>query len=230
MRVEQIGDCTLYLGDCREILPTLGKVDAVVTDPPYRIEFRSNYRTVRSKFNPIANDKTNDTLLWACSIAAGHSKYVFCRWDNLPDVPRPRSCVTWVKNNWSMGNLKGEHGRQTEMALFYAGPDHSFPTGRPSDVIQVRRTRNEWHPTEKPVDLMWHVVRWTAGTVIDPFLGSGTTGVACIKLGRKFIGIEVDEGYFNIACKRICDAYAQPELFVAPTEPQPQQIQLLLGA
>ena len=220
VRVETIGDCTLYLGDAREVLPGLGSVAAVVTDPPYGMEFRSNHRTVAPKFHAISNDDTIDALVWATGIEASHSKYVFCRWDNLPAVPKPKSLVTWVKNNWSMGDLTGEHARQTEVALFYPGPDHSFPCGRPSDVIQAPRTGNEWHPTEKPVQLIWHVARWTSGTILDPFMGSGTTGVACVKLGRKFIGIEIEPRYFDIACRRIEAAYAQPDMFVAaPVKP-----------
>lgn len=227
-RREQIGDCTLYLGDCREILPLLPRVDAVVTDPPYGMEFRSNYRAVRPKFHAIANDHSADALIFATEIEAAHSKYVFCRWDNLPEVQKPKSVVTWVKNNWSMGDLTGEHARQTEVALFYPGQNHYFPSGRPSDVIQAPRTGNEWHPTEKPVQLIWHVARWTSGIILDPFMGSGTTGVACVKLGRKFIGIEIDEGYFNIACRRIREAYAQPDLFIEQSkEPKPEQLSLI---
>ncbi len=230
LRQEQIGDCTLYLGDCREMLPGLGRIAAVVTDPPYGMEFRSNHRAVRPKFHAIANDDSADALVWACGIDAAHSKYVFCRWDNLREVPKPRSCVTWIKNNWSMGDLTGEHARQTEVALFYPGPDHFFPCGRPSDVIQAPRTGNEWHPTEKPVQLMWHVARWTDGTILDPFMGSGTTGVACVKLGRKFIGIEIEPRYFDIACRRIEEAYRQPDMFVSPPAPKPVQLSLIEAA
>ena len=74
------------------------------------------------------------------------------------------------------------------------------------------------HPTEKPVPLLRAVAEWTAGTVLDPYMGSGSTGVACAKLGRKFIGVEIDPDYFEIACERIRKAYAQPDLFVAPPE------------
>jgi len=229
-RIERIGDATLYLGDSKEILPTLrGGVDALVTDPPYGMKFRSNYRAVRPKFHAIAGDDNADALAWAASIEASHSKYIFCRWDNLPDVPKPKSCITWIKNNWSMGDLNGEHARQTEIALFYPGPQHRFPCGRPSDVIAAQRTGNEFHPTEKPVQLMWHVVRWTEGVVVDPFMGSGATGVACAKLGRKFIGIEIDEKYFDIACRRIEQAYAQPDLFVSSPAPKAEQLSLLDG-
>ena len=116
-----------------------------------------------------------------------------------------------------MGDLKHEHGRQTEMILFYNGNDHFFPSGRPNDVIKADRTGNNLHPTEKPVGLMGVIVGWTSGTVLDPFMGSGTTGVACAKLGRKFIGIEIEESYFSIACKRIENAYKQGDLFIDPT-------------
>lgn len=227
----QIGDCTLYRADCREVLPLLPKVDAVVTDPPYGMEFRSNFRTVRPKFHAIANDDSAEALVWATGIEVEHSKYIFCRWDNLPEVPKPRSVVTWVKNNWSMGDLTGEHARQTEVALFYPGPKHAFPCGRPSDVIAAPRTGNDWHPTEKPVQLMWHVARWTSGTILDPFMGSGTTGVAAVKLGRKFIGIEIDQTYFNTACKRIEAAYAQPDMFIKQDkQPKPEQLSLIGAA
>ena len=224
-RKEIIGDCTLYLGDCRDILPTLGKVDAVVTDPPYGMEFRSNYRTV--KHSAIANDAEEWPLSLAVDLPATHSKYIFCRWDDLQRVVKPKSLVTWVKNNWSMGDLEHEHARQTEVALFYPGSGHFWPKGRPTDVIEAPRTGNNYHPTEKPTQLMAAIVEWTHGTVLDPFMGSGTTGVACVKLGRKFIGIEIDEGYFEIACERIRKAYAQPDFFVQPAAPKPVQEQMI---
>ena len=208
-----IGNATLYLGDCREIVPALGGgYNTVVSDPPYGMSFRSNYRIVRHR--DIANDGTEELLLWACGLQPSHSSYLFCRWDNLASVPRPKSCVTWVKDNHSMGDLEHEHGRQTEIVLFYPGPQHDFPTKRPTDVIKAPRTNNDFHPTEKPVQLMRAVVEWTRGTVMDPFMGSGATGIAALQLGRKFIGIEVDETHFTIACKRIEDAQRQGDFFV----------------
>ncbi len=219
MRKEIIGDCTLYLGDCLEVMPTLGRVDAVVTDPPFGMCFVSSHRKEDTKHRAIANDQTADMLIWAANMEATHSKYVFCRWDNLTDVPKPRSLITWVKNNHSMGDLDHEHGRKTEVCLFYPGENHHFPKYRPNDVIYADRTGNNFHPTEKPVELIKQIVDWTAGTVFDPFMGSGTTGVACVKLGRKFIGIELDEKYFDIACKRIEEAYKQPDMFIqSPTK------------
>lgn len=212
MRIETIGDCTLYNGDCREALELIGETyQAIITDPPYGMAFRSNHRTTRHA--AIANDGDVGMLQWTCDLPSSHSKYVFCRWDNLADVPKPKSMVTWVKNNWSMGDLKHEHGRQTEVALFYPGPEHEWGNGRPSDVVYAPRTGNPDHPTEKPVELMEQIVLWTKGVVLDPFMGAGSTGAACVRLARPFIGVELDPGYFDAACKRIEQALGQPSMF-----------------
>jgi site-specific DNA-methyltransferase (adenine-specific) len=215
----------LHLGDCREILPTLGRFDAVVTDPPYGMEFRSNHRQVRH--DTIAFDDAEWPLQFSVSLKAAHASYVFCRWDNLPQVPKPKSLVTLVKNNWSMGDLQHEHARQTEVALFYPGPQHYWPKGRPTDVIEACRTQNSYHPTEKPVSLMRAVLEWTSGSVLDPFMGSGTTGVAAVKLGRKFTGIEIEPKYFDIACRRISEALKQPDFFNPTPAPVAKQDRLI---
>lgn len=216
-----IGDCRLLLGDSGAIVPLLDEIGAVVSDPPFGMEFRSNYRAVRHE--AIANDGDTNCLAWACQIQVSHSRYIFCRWDNLVDIPKPKSLVTWVKNNWSMGDLEHEHGRQTEVCAFYPGPDHDFPKGRPSDVIRAPRTGNDHHPTEKPVQLMQAIIEWTRGVVLDPFMGSGSTLVACARLRQEAIGIELHEPYFDIACERIRKAYAQPDFFVSAPAPQPVQ-------
>jgi len=214
MKVE-IGNATLYLGNCAEILPTLNNIDSVVTDPPYGMAFQSNFRFV--KHLKIANDETpelaNEVINWAIE-NANHSVYAFGRWDNLYNYPKPKSLITWVKNNWSMGDLNHEHARQTEVAFFYNGKAHKFPKQRPTDVVNFARTNNENHPTEKPVGLMQIFVDWTEGIVLDPFMGSGTTGVACAKMGKTFVGIEQEQKYFDVACKRIELAYAQPDMFI----------------
>lgn len=221
IRERIIGDCRLILGDCLATLPLLERFDALITDPPYGQEFRSNHRTVRHA--AIVGDSDDASLIWACNLQPSHSAYVFCRWDNLFRIPKPKSLVTWVKNNWSMGDLDHEHARQTEVAAFYAGPQHFFPKGRPQDVIRAPRTGNDNHPTEKPVQLMRVFVEWTDGVVLDPFMGSGSTLVACARLGRKAVGIEIDPGYFDIACKRIEQAYAQPDFFVERPAPAKQE-------
>jgi site-specific DNA-methyltransferase (adenine-specific) len=209
MRVEKIGLATLYLADCRDVDLTLAQ--SIISDPPYGMSFQSNHREDRHE--KIANDETEELLLWACGLKPTHSSYLFCRWDNLATVPKPKSLITWVKDNWSMGDLKHEHGRQTEVALFYPGPEHDFPKKRPPDVINCPRSGNALHPTEKPVGLMGVFVDWTRGLVADPFMGSGSTGVAAVKAKREFIGVELHEPYFNIACVRIEEAQRQISLF-----------------
>jgi site-specific DNA-methyltransferase (adenine-specific) len=206
-----IGNAMLYCADCREVMPVLAQVDTVITDPPYGMSFQSNHRA--EKYGAIANDSDIENLRWATRISASHSKYIFCRWDNLREIERPASPVTWVKNNWSMGDLDHEHARQTEVALFYPGPLHSFPRYRPTDVVHASRTGNQHHPTEKPVYLMEKIIEWTCGVVIDPFMGSGSTGVAAARMGRKFIGIEIEPRYFETACERIENAQRQGVLF-----------------
>jgi len=208
MRIETFDNITLYNCDCREVV---ANYSALISDPPYGMSFRSNHRAV--KHEAIANDGDVGMLQWTCTLPAAHSKYIFCRWDNIADVPKPKSLITWVKNNWSMGDLKHEHGRQTEVALFYPGPEHFFPNGRPSDVVRAPRTGNGDQPTEKPVGLMEQVVLWTAGVVFDPFMGSGSTGVACAHLGRAFVGVELSQEYFDTACRRIEAALGQPSMF-----------------
>lgn len=222
VREVTIGDCRLIQGDCLEVMPLLDPTDAVVTDPPYGMEFQSGHRL--EKHRPIDGDCSADLLQFACGIKARHSAYVWMRWDNLQTVLKPKSLITWVKNNWSMGDLGHEHARQTEVAAFYPGPDHFFPNGRPQDVVRAARSDNAFHPTQKPVGLMEAVVRWTSGIVLDPFMGSGTTLVACAKLGRKGIGIELDPDYFDIAVERVRKAYEQPDMFVpAPSKPVESQ-------
>ncbi len=213
-RKVQIENCTLILGDCLDVMPTLDKVDSVLSDPPFGMGFHSSFRMESTKHKKIKNDDTFDMLKFACNIKAIHSKYIFCRWDNLYNVTKPNSCVTWVKNNHSMGDLNHEHARQTELILFYRGDNHFFPNKRPTDIIFAKKTQNELHPTQKPVDLMARIIGWTDGIIVDPFMGSGSTLVACAKTGRHGIGIELDEEYFNIACRRVEDAYKQGDLFL----------------
>lgn len=206
-----IGRATLYNADCRDVIESL-HYDSIVSDPPFGMKFQSNHR--KEKHLAIDNDDTEELLVWACGLPVSHSRYVFCRWDNLASVPKPRSVITWVKNNHSMGDLEHEHGRQTELCLFYPGKEHDFPHGRPTDVIKAARTGNEHHPTEKPVGLMWAVCEWTRGIILDPFMGSGSTGVAAVRMGRQFIGVEKEAKYFDIACRRMEEAQQGNDMFI----------------
>ena len=118
-------------------------------------------------------------------------------------MPPPRSVLVWVKNDWSAGDLKHSHGRQWEAICFYPGPKHEFTTRIP-DVIHANRTDNVYHPTEKPEELFQALMLANVGqTILDPFMGSGTTLVAAKRLGRIAIGIEREEHYCEVAVKRL---------------------------
>ena len=191
-------------GDSYEILKTFPdkSVDLIITDPPYGMEFQSNRRF--EKHDKIANDK--EFSLWIFdefNRIAKRGVYIFCRWDNLREVPPPKSVLAWVKNNWSMGDLLHEHGRQWEACLFYPQEEHEFITRIP-DVIHANRTGNNLHPTEKPVELMKIIIDANVGEIVlDPFAGSGSTLVACKQLNRKYIGIELSQKYVDIANERL---------------------------
>ena len=215
MKKEIIGNCTLYLGDCLDILPLLHKPNVVITDPPYGMNFVSNRR--KEKYDKIENDNSTDiaktVIDWSIKNAK-NSVYAFGRWENIADYPKPKSVITWVKNNHGAGDLCHEHSRQTELIFFYPCQNHSWGGARPTDVVYADRTGNINHPTEKPELLMRKIIGWTNGTLIlDPFMGSGTTGVACVQTNKHFIGIEINEKYFDIACKRIELELAQGDLF-----------------
>lgn len=196
------GGIVIYHGDSREILPEIPPADILATDPPYGMNFQSNYRTV--KHMEIAGDGALDVdLILKCIAMARRAAYVFCRWDNLKEMPPPKSVIAWVKNNWSMGDLQHEHGRQWEACCFYPRGGHEFIKRIP-DVIVAPRTGNELHPTEKPVTLLAQIIAANVGEIIlDPFMGSGTTLRAAKDLGRKAIGIELEEKYCEIAARRM---------------------------
>jgi site-specific DNA-methyltransferase (adenine-specific) len=200
-----LGDHRLLCGDSTkaedvERVMNGERAGAVVTDPPYGMSFQSNHR--KNQHAEIAGDGDETLLVHAIESDATHSKYIWCRWDNIPKNPKPKSVVTWGKNNWSMGDLGHEHARQTEVCLFYAGPDHAWPSKRPTDLVIHARTGNDLHPTQKPVLLLAEVIGWTSGLIYDPFLGSGTTLIAAEQLGRKCYGMELSPAYCDVIINR----------------------------
>jgi site-specific DNA-methyltransferase (adenine-specific) len=243
-RVEQIGDCTLYLGDCLEILPALGKVDAVVTDPPYCSGARTSAlvrgrggmsRKAKWKSSPLANDQMTVTgFIWTMRAVAlladsllpdGASFLSFVDWRQYPTLYaalesanyRVQTMVVWDKMDMGMGNgFRNQH----ELIIHAAkGTPIVYDRGVPNVLRCKRISSSDDHPTEKPTELLGmllDVVSEPGSIVLDPFMGSGTTGVACAKLGRRFVGIEIDPGYFEIACRRIREVYAQGDLFREP--------------
>lgn len=192
----------LYYGDCLDILPELEQVDLVIGDPPYGMNFQSNRRT--EKHSKIIGDDTLPVELIKMAMGkANMASYFFCRWDNLGQMPKPKSVLVWIKNNWSMGDLKHEHGRQWEAICFYPAANHEFKKRIP-DILRNERTGKVYHPTQKPVGLIGQLISANiCDSILDPFLGSGTTAIACERLNRKWIGIEIAEEYCEIAAKRI---------------------------
>lgn len=224
----QIGDCTLYLGDCREILPTLGEVDAVVTDPPYGMNYDTDSRrfsgsSIRRgegrsdrfitgddcEFDPDPWLRFSEVILWG----ANHYGTKLPLGSTLVWLKRYPEHYGSFLSDAEIGWQRGGCG----VYVFHA-PDSN---GRRQKELSGDPFGGETgHPTQKPVALMqWCLERVKGSTILDPFCGSGTTGVACAKLGRKFIGIEIEPRYFEIACRRIEDAYKQRDLFV----PQPEK-------
>lgn len=233
-RVEVIGDCTLFLGDCLEILPTLGKVDAVVTDPPYLLTsggkspggMQGGWMTdYDNGGSPVHCDITWHQIMSSVfSALSDHADaYVMANDKNVHEAMnaakdsgfRFHNLLVWDKgtataNRWYMKNC--------EFVLYlYKGAAERINDAGSKQLYRVPQIDESIHPTEKPVELMGHYVgnsTHRGETVLDPFLGSGTTGVACAKLGRKFIGIEIEPKYYEIALNRISDAYKQGDMFV----------------
>ena len=233
-REEIIGDCRLYLGDCREILPTLGKVDAVVTDVPYGISQVSNGLR-RLNYGEWDWETATDVALAALrQCVEVPSVMAWCDWRQLHKISealpgRSERPLTWVKPNPPVLNGQSLFLSATEHAFYGKLPGAWFSGGCIKSYWVGMAPQDRQHPTQKPDWLMVAGVQATvppAGTCLDMFMGSGTTGVACVREGRSFIGIEIDEGYFNIACKRMRDEYARPRLALEPA-PQPVQEPLL---
>ena len=213
-RVEHLAEgITLFLGDCREILPTLGKFDAVVTDPPYGIGITKSNRLAVSR--GMGGKSWDDEPISAADIELVRDVApVQIIWGgNYFDLPPTRAPLVWDKNN------AGRDFADFEMAWTNLNMVARRFIFRPMNM-----DGGKLHPTQKPVEVMnWCLGFLAPGHVVDPFMGSGTTGVSCVKRGFQFTGIERDAAYFDIACKRIEQAIATPDLFVAaPTPPATQ--------
>jgi len=220
-RVEHLAEgVTLYLGDCREILPTLGKVDAVVTDPPYGINAARTRNSQKSGWRdydaPGWDKERPSTDLISLIVKSGKHAIVWGG-NYFTDALQPSS--KWL--SWDKG--------QTDFSLAdFELAWCSF--GGAARRIEYPRSLalqdGKEHPTQKPVEVMrWCIEKLPSGceTILDPFMGSGTTGVAAVKLGRKFIGIEIELKYFDIACRRITDALSRPDMFIEPPKPAKQE-------
>lgn len=233
-REEIIGDCRLILGDCRDILPTLGPVDAVVTDPPYGVELGSTagsgdghglklaaYRSFADTYEEFISDivpAINLALDLAQRGAVFTGQHIHEQ--RKPDAIGGVFCPA----------ASGRHcwGFKSFLPVLFYGTAPDIHKGSKATAISSGETVNRdeiGHPVPKPLGWM----KWAVGlasrageTILDPFMGSGTTGVACALTDRSFIGIEREPSYFDIACRRIEESYRQPRLFAEP-EPKPKQ-------
>ena len=211
MRIEKIGAATLYLGDCRDVLPTLGPVDAVVTDPPYGIEGTWNGGNSHgwgklSKQAEVWDFRPDWFAQWLPTSA----RKLIVWGGQYFNLPPSGSWLIWDKvvREFTSGHA--------ELAWTNLG----LPVRAFNSATCLLANEGKLHPTQKPLKLM----RWClafipdAQTILDPFMGSGTTGVAAVQMGRKFIGIERDPGYFDIACRRIEQAQRQGDMFISGAE------------
>ena len=203
VKEERIGDQRLILGDCLEVMPGLDTFDAVVTDPPYGIGEGGDKNRSRGKVAPVGKYKSDK---WDSTTADVQIKLA---------IHMSKSAIVFGGNYY---DLAWTNLTKAVRRIYWRW--HGM-IRKGSDIRQ--------HPTQKPLGVMeWCINHLpdTAQTILDPFMGSGTTLVACQKLGRAGTGIELDPDYFHIACKRVDEATRQPDLFVEPA-PKPTQEVLL---
>lgn len=237
-RVEVIGECELYLGNCMEIMPTLEGIENVVSDPPYGIAFahggndnsgigRGRYATKFAKVKIEGDDEPFDPshlLAFNSVILWGGNHFA----DKLP-----------ASSSWLVWDKRAASGHTNDFA------DCEIAWTNCKGVARV--FRHHWdgmmrasergaprvHPTQKPIELMRWCLKFVSGggAVLDPYMGSGSTGIACAERGRRFVGIEINERYFDVACERIRKAYQQGDIFndVLRPVPQPEQNMMTFG-
>jgi len=196
------------------------KVDAIITDPPYWINFHSNRRVIKKQFENIKNDNNLDWLddyITKCFniLKNNSSLYVFCSWHNIDIFKQTiekkfkiKNIIVWVKNNHGSGDLKGSYAPKHEFIIYAHKGRSLFRKKRLSDVFNYPKVSSNklLHPTEKNIDMLKVFIENNTDVnqiVLDPFMWSWTTWIACKNLNRDFIWIELDEKYFNIAKDRI---------------------------
>ena len=207
VREVTIGNCRLIHADNREVLPELQKYDGIITDPPYGIGITRSNRL--SKSRGFAADSWDDEAADVSWIP--ESKIPAIIWGgNYFDLPPTRAPLVWDKNN------AGRDFADFEMAW-----SNLDMVARRIVLRPMNMDGGKVHPTQKPIRVMEWCIGFLADseTILDPFMGSGSTGCACVSMGRGFIGIEANERHFETAVKRITDAHRQADLFVAKPAP-----------
>ena len=246
---EQIGNATLYLGDCMDILPTLAKVDAVITDPPYGFEFNGSVgysagsmsdatllddsNLFKQKgfeklpvFRGMTKQQKKDLISFhvkwisligdALLISFSATKTIHLLISACDECDREVTDLIVWKYSTGMRKKNTLYKPEFEPAVISYGKGLRMDSKNiGSNIIHCEKPMDKnGHPTQKPLALMQELIRVSpTNKILDPFMGSGTTGVAALQMGRKFIGIEREPKYFDIACKRIEQAVAQGQLF-----------------
>jgi site-specific DNA-methyltransferase (adenine-specific) len=243
-RVEIIGDATLYLGDCLEILPTLPEVDAVITDPPYSANTHKMAKTNKGAGHGVSlvtfdalTGSQFDAVMDTCLGAARGWVLATCDYKHAARYYEHPSFVrlgAWVKPN-PMPQISADRpgqGFETVLILHAGHVAKRWNRGGGSGVWTFPVHSGSEVPTQKPLALIACFVddfTQPGEAIADPFMGSGTTGVAAVAAGRSFVGIEQKTLHFDIACRRIEQAYKQRPLF-APEPPSPVRDQLVIDA
>ena len=226
MRKEVIGMATLYLGDCLKVLPTLASVDAVVTDPPYGIEGGTGGTSkARGRGNyEGAFTSADDTPAFIAGVVVPAIRLCLDRARSVVVTPGNKNFCLYPQPD-SFGSMYQPQGTGAQrwgwcdsQPIFYYGksPIQGLRLEACTFRVVTADECQNGHPCPKPLSFITKLVGKASlkdETVLDPFMGSGTTGVACANLGRKFIGIEITEAYFDIACERIENAYRQERMF-----------------
>lgn len=220
-----IGDCTLYLGDCIDIFPALDVVDLVLTDPPYGLSLAGGFGGV-GRFTPVSggtcklikrreyktnnwDSETPNQLVFDAVLSAGKTSIIWGGNYFTDKLPVNGAWLVWDKQN---------------MMPTFSDCELAWTNIKRNNVKRIvfmqngcmgSKEKERFHPTQKAVQVMKWCIQQAKNSelILDPFMGSGTTGVAAVQLGRKFIGIEREPKYFDTACKRIEQAYAQGQLF-----------------
>lgn len=201
-------------------------IDLLLTDPPFGMDFQSNYRKV--KHEKIKGDVSLDWFPeWIKEtkriMKEDSHLYIFCSFhkvdvfkQEIENYFNVKNILIWEKNNTGMGDLYGDYAPKYEMIVFCSNGTKKLKGGRDSNIIKAKKTDNELHPTQKPVNLMEYLIEKSSNIddlVMDCFSGSGSTAIACHNTNRKFIGCEINNDFYNTSVKRIKNHISQQKLF-----------------
>jgi len=194
-------------------------VDLIITDPPYGINLTKGYKSGSTEL--VQGDDGFTVMFFLDEILREYKRvlkptsaiYIFTRFDVMPywwikckNYFDAKNCITWAKGGGFTGDLKGNYGNNSEMIIYLTNGKHELRGKREGNVWGYSKVKLEFHETQKPVDVIENIIMHSSDegmTILDPFMGSGTTGIACKNLNRNFIGIELNEDYYLTAKKRV---------------------------